>query len=428
MKIIYNSDLAKINMNNLLVELFPLPRTIVSDGYDKSIEIIKKILPFNVKKFKSGTDVWGWKVPNKWNIKEGYISKTDGTKILDYYDNNLRISPYSKNVKGIFSKNELFEHLNYSELMPEAIPYNTLYYKNDWQFNVTKSEYNNLFKESEYKVNINVDSEQGELKIGQIKKEIIISTYMCHPSMANDNLSGVVAAVELFRALSTITNPYYSYRLIILPETVGAICYLSDRGNLSDVFGGYVLYICGDGGDIVYKRSYQQNTLIDKAAELALNTLEFSGSVTDFQPFGSDERQYNAPGVRLPFGAVTRTEPGKFSEYHTSADDLYYISLASLENSVSFMIKIISILEKNILCKNLFKGEPFFSKYGLSYPTFHNASDYYSKFNFKRIAYEIDGRSDAMAISSKLNIEYEEVVNTLELFIDKGLAIRINNE
>ena len=419
-------------IENLLAKLFPYSRTLISKGYSDSLAEIKKIIPLNVLQFQSGDEYWGWKIPNSWDVIEAFISNThNGKRIIDYKESNLRLSAYSKNFEGIVPRDELISHLQYSNLLPDAIPYNTLYYKDDWQFNVTKNEFNDLFNDENYYVKSVVNNGPGFLQIGEYflkgfsEQEIIISTYMCHPSMANDNLSGVVASVELFKLLEIIPNRYYSYRLIIVPETIGAICYLASRDNLNNIIGGYVLYICGDDGPITYKRTYNGNSAIDKAAINTLKELDNNFKIVDFEPFGSDERQYNGPGVRLPFGSVTRTQPSKFPEYHTSADNLSFISIKSLEETVSYMLGIVNNLEKNMVCKNLYKGEPFFSKYGIKYPSFHNSTDYYKELDFKRIAYEIDGSKDAFSISENLNISLDEVNKVLEEFIQKGLVVRI---
>jgi aminopeptidase-like protein len=419
-------------IEKLLLALFPYPRTLVSQGFSDSLSEIKKIIPLNVLKFKSGEECWGWKIPNSWDVVEAYIANPHtGKRIIDYKESNLRLSAYSKNFEGVVTRDELIPHLQYSNLLPDAIPYNTLYYKDDWQFNITKNEFNSLFKDETYYVKSLINSGPGFLQVGEFflkglsDKEIIISTYMCHPSMANDNLSGVVASVELFKLLENIPNRYYSYRLVIVPETIGAICYLANQENLNHIYGGYVLYICGDNGSITYKKSYQGNSVMDKAAISALNDLDNKSKIVDFEPFGSDERQYNGPGVRLPFGSVTRTQPSKFPEYHTSADDLSFISINSLEDTVSYMLRIINKLEKNMICRNLYKGEPFFSKYGIRYPSFHNSKNYFKELNFKRIAYEVDGIVDTFSISEKLNISLDEVNAVLDDFIEKGLVVRV---
>lgn len=423
---------SRARIEKLLLALFPFPRTLVSQGFSDSLSEIKNIIPLNTLKFKSGEECWGWIIPNSWDVVEAYIANPHtGERIIDYRESNLRLSAYSKNFEGVVTRDELIPHLQYSNLLPDAIPYNTLYYKDDWQFNITKNEFNSLFKEDKYYVKSLINSGPGFLQVGEYflqglsDKEIIISTYMCHPSMANDNLSGVVASVELFKLLENIPNRYYSYRLVIVPETIGAICYLANRENLNHIYGGYVLYICGDIGSITYKKTYQGNTVIDKAAISALNDLDNESKIVDFEPFGSDERQYNGPGVRLPFGSVTRTQPSKFPEYHTSADDLSFISINSLEDTVSYMLRILNKLERNMVCKNLYKGEPFFSKYGIKYPSFHNSENYFKDLNFKRIAYEVDGIKDSFSISEKLNIHLDEVNSVLDDFIEKGLVVRV---
>lgn len=424
---------SKANIKGTLDELFPLPRTLVSEGYQKSLEILKARIRLSVTKFPSGSTAWDWKVPNEWNVRQAYIASADGSrKLVDYCDSNLRLSAYSQPFDGIVSREELIRHLSYSKLMPNAIPYNTLYYSRGWQFNVTEDEYLNGFLDGSYYVHIDVEEKPGNLQVaecflpGETEEEIVISTYMCHPSMANDNLSGVVTAVELFRLLSQVPNRHYSYRLVILPETIGAICYLANRIDKKKIVGGYVVYICGDKGPLHYKRSYAETGVIDEAAVRALTQRGGNGKVRPFEPFGSDERQYNAPGVRLNFGAITRSPPSEFPEYHTSADNLEFVSLDSLVDTVSFLLETLNLLDINGIYLNLYKGEPFFSKHGIKYPTFHNTDNYLHTLLFKRIAYEIDGTKDIFTIADKLGVSVEEIVACVSQFEEKGLVQRKN--
>lgn len=415
-------------IGELLRTLFPLPRTLVSDGFDQSLAVLRKTLPLEILEVPSGAAVWDWTVPNAWNVVEAWIATEDGTRLVDYDGSNLRLSAYSLGFDGVVSRDELMAHLAYSKLLPAAIPYNTLYYSRGWQFNVTGEEYRTLFTADRYRVRIVVDEKPGTLKIGELllkgktEQEIVISTYMCHPSMANDNLSGVVAAVELFTLLSQLPDRHYSYRLLVLPETVGAVAYLATRKDLDRVLGGYVVYICGDSGKLHYKKSYRGNSVVDAAATHALQGGRFRGEVRNFEPFGSDERQYNAPGVRLDVGAITRSPPSEFPEYHTSADNLDFISTNALAETVSFLLEAIGLLEMNRRYRNLYRGEPFFSRHGIRYPTFHNTDNYLGAFNFKRIAYEIDGTQDVFAIADKLGIPVDEVSAVVRQFAEKNLV------
>lgn len=425
-----NAELpSKERLADMLNTLFPLPRTLVSQGYDRSLDYLAGLLPLTVNEYASGTPAWDWTVPNEWNVIEAWIETADGERLIDYRDHNLRLSAYSLPFDGMVSRKELLDHLCYSKRMPRAIPYNTLYYARNWQFNVSKEEYDTRFTAEQYRVRIAIDEKPGTLKIGEFflpgfsDQEIVVSTYMCHPSMANDNLSGVVTAIELFRLLAQMPKRHYSYRLLILPETIGAIAYLAHRSaaELARIVGGYVVYICGDPGPLHYKRSYAGNGVIDFAAERAMQQRS-RGRVRPFEPFGSDERQYNAPGVRLNFGAVTRSPPSEFPEYHTSADDLDFVSVDALVDTASYLLDTVRMLEINRRYENLYKGEPFFSRHGIQYPTFHNSDNYLRSLDFKRIAYEIDGTNDVFAIADKLGLSVEEVHQVIAQFVTKGLV------
>jgi aminopeptidase-like protein len=414
-------------MKALLKALFPLPRTLISDGFDQSLGILQKILPLQVFEHRTGERVWDWVIPEAWNVREATIEDSRGKRLVDYRTSNLHLSAYSVPFHGIVTKEELFKHLKSLPDFPEAIPYNNLYYRKDWQFNIAHNQLP-LFQDKTYRVHIDADLRPGRLKIaecylpGRTQEEIFFSTYMCHPSMANDNLSGVIVCTELFRHLLRLKDRKYSYRLIIIPETIGAITYLAKHGNrLKNLVGGINLYICGDPGPVTYKRSYHHNNLIDRAAALALAQRGKPYSIRPFAPLGSDERQYNAPGVRLPVGTLTRTPPTEFREYHTSKDDLSFVKPEALYDSLDALLHILQTLECNETYMNLYKGEPCFSKYKMVFESYHDIKNDASKNYFRFLTNEINGRNSLLDIAEKWGVPMEDLSRLAAQFVKYGL-------
>ena len=422
-----NQNINKEQIWSLIKKLFPIHRTLINDGFDSSLDIINKELELIIKSYKSGEKVWDWIIPDAWNVNEAYIEDKDGNKLVDYNNSNLHLSAYSEPFSGKITHAELLAHLNYLTDLPDAIPYNFLYYEKDWSFNI---KYNSLadFKDEEYKIHIDVDKKPGKLKIaecflpGESKEEIVFSTYLCHPSMANDNLSGVVSGVQLFKYISQMKDRKYSYRLLIMPETIGPITYLSNNEDrIKKIIGGLVLYCCGDRGPITYKKSYNGNSYIDKISKNVCENYKKDYNVIDYFPGGSDERQYNAPGLRLPFGAVMRTPAGKFAEYHTSKDDLTVVDKESLFDTYKFLTKIVDLFEMNQVYKNNYKGEPFFKKHNITYPTQQEGLDVSEAYNVKILASEIDGNNSLLDISNKWKISMEQLNKASKKLLEAGL-------
>jgi len=422
-----NENVIKNQIWSLMKKLFPIHRTLINDGFDNSLKIIEDELELDIKCYKSGQKVWDWIIPNSWNVNEAYIEDKSGKRLVDFKNSNLHLSAYSEAFSGMISHEELMEHINYLPEQPTAIPYNFLYYEDGWSFNISYDSLKN-FKEKEYKVHIDVDEKPGELKIaecylpGQNDDEILFSTYLCHPSMANDNLSGVVTGVQLFKYLSKLKNRKYSYRLLIMPETIGAVTYLSNHmDKIEKIIGGFVLYSCGDSSEITYKKSYSGDSYIDQVAKYACEHYKENYDIIDYFPGGSDERQFNAPGVRLPFGAIMRTPAGKFKEYHTSKDDLAVVDKESLFDTYKFLTKIVDLFEMNQVYKNNYKGEPFFKKHNITYPTQQEGLDVSEAYNVKILASEIDGNNSLLDISNKWKISMEQLNKASKKLLDAGL-------
>lgn len=417
-------------MYELACELFPIPRSITGQGFRASLEILNKTLGGGILKFhsiKSGTKVFDWIVPDEWNVKEAYIITPEGEKICDFKKHNLHLLNYSEAIDQEIELEELQDHLYSIEEMPDAIPYVTSYYKRRWGFCLTHNERKKL-KKGKYKVYIDAKhDENGFLDYADFilpstqnsKDEILISTYLCHPSMANNELSGPVVAIFLAKWLLSLKERRYNYRFVIIPETIGSIVYLSKHLEhlKKHVKAGFVLSCLGDDHAYSLIHTPKENTLSDKVALHTLKNKE-NFKAFSFLDRGSDERQYNAPLVNLGIVGVCRTRYGDYDGYHNSKDDLNFISEKGLMGGLQSMQEMILNLEINAVYENTIVCEPNLGKRGL-YHTLSTANDIPLACNF--LAY-CDGENDIIDIANILNIQAYEFKELLEKIKFYGLV------
>lgn len=417
-------------MYELACELFPIPRSITGQGFRASLEILNKTLGGGILKFhsiKSGTKVFDWIVPDEWNVKEAYIITPKGKKICDLKKHNLHLLNYSEAIDQEIELEELQDHLYSIEEMPDAIPYVTSYYKRRWGFCLTHNERKKL-KKGKYKVYIDAKhDENGFLDYADFilpstqnsKDEILISTYLCHPSMANNELSGPVVAIFLAKWLLSLKERRYNYRFVIIPETIGSIVYLSKHLEhlKKHVKAGFVLSCLGDDHTYSLIHTPKENTLSDKVALHTLKNRE-NFKAFSFLDRGSDERQYNAPLVNLGIVGVCRTRYGDYDGYHNSKDDLNFISEKGLMGGLQSMQEMILNLEINAVYENTIVCEPNLGKRGL-YHTLSTANDIPLACNF--LAY-CDGENDIINIANILNIQAYEFKELLEKIKFYGLV------
>ncbi|EAH6017744.1 DUF4910 domain-containing protein [Campylobacter jejuni] len=417
-------------MYELACELFPIPRSITGQGFRASLEILNKTLGGGILKFhsiKSGTKVFDWIVPDEWNAKEAHIITPEGEKICDFKKHNLHLLNYSEAIDKEIELEELQNHLYSIEEMPDAIPYVTSYYKRRWGFCLTHNERKKL-KKGKYKVYINAKhDENGVLNYADFilpstqnsKDEILISTYLCHPSMANNELSGPVVAIFLAKWLLSLKERRYNYRFVIIPETIGSIVYLSKHLEhlKKHVKAGFVLSCLGDDHTYSLIHTPKENTLSDKVALHTLKNKE-NFKAFSFLDRGSDERQYNAPLVNLGIVGVCRTRYGDYDGYHNSKDDLNFISEKGLMGGLQSMQEMILNLEINAVYKNTIVCEPNLGKRGL-YHTLSTANDIPLACNF--LAY-CDGENDIIDIANILNMQAYEFKELLEKIKFYGLV------
>lgn len=353
--------------------LWPLLRSITGEGVRKTHDILNELVPLERMEIPTGTQVLDWKIPQEWVVKDAYVITPDGKKILDVWENNLHLMNYSIPFSGELSRAELDKHLYSIPEMPEAIPYVTSYYVPRWGFCLSEKMRSSL-PDGQYKVVVDTKMIDGNLTLshailpGETDKEVLISTYTCHPSMANNELSGPLLAAFLYRRLASLEKRKLTYRFVFVPETIGAIAYLHYYGKhlMEKTIAGYVATCVGNCDNFTYKKSRRGQSLADKAAILALKRLDPHLEILDFFPSGSDERQYCSPGFDLPVGSVIRSLYSQFSEYHTSLDNKEFISFDSLQKSIDAYFEICCLLDKNTTYKNLFPyGEPMLSKRNL---------------------------------------------------------------
>ena len=398
-------------------DLFPINRSLTGAGVRKTLQYFKEIIPeLEIKNVPSGYEAFDWTVPEEWEIDDAYIENEEGERILDFKLNNLHIVGYSEPVDSWLTLDELTNYLYSLPEQPDAIPYVTSYYKKRWGFCLSENQKKAL-KPGRYHVVINSSFKQGVLNYGEIllpgksKKEIFLSSYVCHPSMANNELSGPVVTIALCNWLKNLENREYTYRVVLIPETIGSIVYLSK--NLEqlkkNVHAGFNITCIGDNRCYSYLPSRTGDTISDKAA---LHVLEYTDD--NFKKYswldrGSDERQYCAPGVDLPIATIMRSKYGEYPEYHTSDDNLDLISPEGLEGGFNAVKKAIEILEQNKILKTTVLCEPQLGKRGL-YPTISvKGSANEARRMMNMISY-CDGSLSLLEIANKIEQPFWELV------------------
>lgn len=366
--------------HELIVQLFPICRSITGNGFRQTLAHIEKHIPLTIHEVPSGTQVFDWTVPREWNIRDAYVKNSCGERIIDFQRSNLHVVNYSIPVSGKMSLDALKQHLFSAPEHPDWIPYRTSYYRESWGFCLSHRQLEQLV-EDEYEVRIDSTLENGSLTYGEFlmagttEDEILVSCHACHPSLCNDNLSGV--AIATFLAKSLMSSPQrYSYRFLFIPGSIGSITWLSrNERNVHRIKHGLVLSCIGDRGSLSYKKSRRADAEIDRAAKHVLKHSGHEYRVAAFSPYGNDERQYCSPGFNLPVGRLSRTPDGEFPEYHTSADDLNFVDAPSLGNSFNQCLSILEVLEENRTYLNQNpKCEPQLGKRGL-YKTFGGYGD-----------------------------------------------------
>ena len=417
---------------DLAEKIFPICRSITGNGVRETLKILQEQCPMiDIKEVPSGTQVFDWTVPKEWNIREAYIEYEDGTRVIDFKDNNLHVLGYSIPVDRYVDKEELLKYIYVEEGQEDAIPYATSYYKERYGFCMSKKQRDNL-KDGKYHMFIDSTLEDGYLTYGEAifegksKKEILISTYICHPSLANNECSGPALATYLMKWVDNLKDRKYTYRFIIIPETIGSITYLSKNYKYlkENVIAGFNLSCVGDDRTYSIVETRYGNTFTDKVLK---NVLKFHYSEYEKYSYlcrGSDERQYNAPGIDLPVCSVCRSKYGMYPEYHTSLDDMNLVSPQGFQGSYELMIKCFMTIENNEIYKVNCLCEPQLGKRGL-YPTLSKKDQYDGVYKLTNMIAYADGTNDLIDISNIIGIPVWEMIDNVTKLCDTRLFCRI---
>ena len=413
-------------MYDLLKRLFPICRSLTGEGVRESLRIIQEYIPLEIKEVASGTKVFDWEVPNEWNITDAYIKDSSGNKVVDFKKSNLHVMGYSIPFEGNLSLDELKKHLYSLPEQPDVIPYITSYYKERWGFCLSQNVYDSL-KDVEYYVEIDSTLEPGSLTYGELlipgksKKEILLSTYLCHPSMANNELSGPVVTTFIASHLLQQDN-YYSYRILFIPETIGSITYLSKHLQelKKNVIGGYVLTCCGDEGEFSYLTTRNEHAVVDRLTDHILNWSCDSYNTYSYLERGSDESQYNSPGVDLNIGSLMRSKYAEYPEYHTSADNLEFVTEKGLYGTLEMYKRCLKVFEYNHKYQRTTLCDPKLDKHGL-YPTLSTKDTINQVKNMMNLLAYCDGRHDLIWIADKINVSAEKLIPIVDQLQEKNI-------
>ncbi len=438
---ITNKDIfcLKGDAERLLFSLFPIQRSLAGKGVRKTFTILKKYADFKILEIPSGKNFYGWTTPVEWNAKEAFIEDAKGNRIVDFKNNNLHLINHSKSVDKILTYKELISHLHTLPNLPNAIPYRTSYYDENWGFCLAYNQYKKLKPKEKYRVKIIAEFKKGSMSIGEkiIKgkstNEYLLSTYSCHPQMANDNLSGMVLWVLLLKLMQS-NYCHNSYRFVIGPETIGAISYLHQNEKaMKNNRGGFVITTVAGPDDIGYKKSFIDNGEIDVAVFEACEDLGIKPIIYPFNLMGSDERQYSSPFFRIPTGTITKSKYYEYDNYHTSLDNLNFISVDYLLKTLKVYVKAIQNLEKNIIYKSTTSySEPrlgdknLYPKIGGSINTARPNRNCQTTLEknlniIKWLFFYGDGKHSLKEVAYKINKPYLEVLEVYNSLIKKSL-------
>src|SRR5262245_34604183 len=425
---------AGVRMQRLITDLFPICRSITGEGLRQTLSRIGQNIPLAIHEVPTGTPVFDWTIPKEWNIRDAWIKSESGEKVVDFEQSNLHVVNYSVPVHLKMSLEALRPRLHTLPDHPDWIPYRTTYYKEDWGFCMTDRQFAQL-PSGEYEVYIDSSLTEGSLTYGeyllpgQQTDEVLLSCHVCHPSLCNDNLSGV-ALVTILAGLLSSRSLNYSYRFLFIPGTIGAITWLAqNEERVSRIRHGLVVACVGDAGKFHYKRSRRGNAEIDQAIQHVLRHLGEAFDVRDFSPYGYDERQYCSPGFNLPVGSLTRTPHGRFPQYHTSADNLDLICSSALADSLRAYLSVIRVLETNGRYVNLNpKCEPQLGRRGLYRLTGGYAEASRLQEAMLWVLNLSDGSQSLLEIAQRAQIDFDVVGHAAEMLLEHNLLAKCLDE
>ncbi|MGE0055523.1 MAG: DUF4910 domain-containing protein [Hyphomicrobium sp.] len=421
------SSVTGTELYELASRFYPICRSITGRGVRETLRLISDHIDIDVHEVATGTQVFDWTVPREWHIRDAYIKDRTGRRIVDFGVSNLHVMNYSAPVHATMGLAELLPHLHSLPDKPDLIPYRTSYYQETWGFCLAHSQLEAL-EDGDYEVYIDSSLVDGSLTYGEFlhrgatDREFVLSAHICHPSLANDNCSGLALLTLLAEWISKY-HTRLSYRFVFAPGTIGAVTWLArNEARTPNIEHGLIVSCVGDGGGPNYKRSRRGDAVIDHAMEHVLSNSGLTARIVDFAPYGYDERQYCSPGFDLPFGLFQRSQWGAFREYHTSADNLDLIAPEHLKTSLDVIVSAIEIAEKNCTLRNrLPKCEPQLGKRGLFGPMEGNKASAASNMAMLWVLNLSDGHHSLLDIARRANLPFSEVSGAADRLLEHGL-------
>lgn len=418
-------------MHQWATDLFPICRSLTGDGVRSTLNYLQQLLPaLKMYEIPSGTHAFDWEVPKEWVIRDAYIADVEGNRLVDFKTNNLHVVGYSTSVDAVLNRAELEEHLYSLPELSHAIPYVTSYYSESWGFCLSHEQRSKLgegpfrvFIDSEHKVG---SLSYGELVIpGESSDEILLSTYVCHPSMANNELSGPVVTTALARWVLGLKDRHYTYRIVMVPETIGSVVYLSLHLHHLQKYlkAGWVLTCIGDDRAYSYLPSPSGTTFADRVSKKVMSKSDQRFDEYSFLDRGSDERQYCSPGVDLPVVSLMRSKYGTYPEYHTSLDDLSLVTPSGLQGGLDMMKAVIDEIEENPRWKSTVLGEPQMGKRGL-YPTTSTSTSAHEVYDMMNVLAFCDGTRDTEELAAICGISDSQTDAIVSKLIGAGVLSR----
>lgn len=420
----------RADLDAFIRDLYPVCRSITGAGVRETLRRIALRIPLDVREIPTGTSVLDWTIPPEWNVRDAYIANSGGQRVVDFRDSNLHLVSYSIPIDRTVPRAELDAHLHSLPEQPDLIPYRTSYYTKSWGFCVSERQRQTLTDET-YHVVIDASLEDGSLTYaesvipGRVADEILLTTHVCHPSLANDNLTGIAVLTALGELLHQAT-PRYTYRLLFNPVTIGSIAWLAENGDaVARVRHGLVVAGCGDPGPITYKRSRGGEATIDRGVTHVLSTRAEPHVVEDFSPYGYDERQYCSPGFDLPVGALGRTPNGRYPEYHTSADTPDFVQPQQVVDFLDVLLEALEVLEGDECLDNLYPyGEPQLGRRGLYKAMGGHAETQGLQLALLWTLNLSDGQHSLLDIARRSGLRFGLVREAADVLLDAGVCAR----
>jgi aminopeptidase-like protein len=414
------------SMAAFMSELYPLCRSITGDGVRGTLRAVAERIPLELHEVPSGTQVLDWTVPDEWNIRDAYIANGHGERVVDFRRTNLHVVGYSEPVRAELPLAELRSRLHTLPEHPEWVPYRTSYYSRAWGFCLTQRQLDEL-DDAVYQVVVDSTLEPGSLTYGEcllpgeVADEVLLTTHVCHPSLANDNLSGIALLTQLGELLAE-TRRRFSYRLLFIPGTIGSLAWLArNEAELHRIKAGLVVACVGDSAGLTYKRSRRGDALVDRAAAYVLRGSGSDARILDFEPWGWDERQFNSPGFDVPVGCLSRSREGEFEEYHSSADNLDLVDPQRLAEALACVLDILDVVDTDRRYVNLApKGEPQLGRRGL-YPSVGGRHAERAQIALLWVLNQSDGDATLLDVAERSGIPFAEVRAAAEKLADAEL-------